>query len=414
MRVAYFSPLPPDRSGIADYSALLLPALSERIDVKVVRRGARRPPFRTDVALYQVGNNPEAHDWIVRALRRQSGVVVLHDFVLHHLVAGMTLGTGDRRAYLTALEREAGVLGRMLGHAVADGSIAPLWETKAEEFPLAHWVLDHAEGVIVHSRYVEERVRAVGYTGPVWRVPMPVPPPPPAHDPGLPRGAPLIGSLGHLNEAKRIPQLLEAFALLRHTRPEALLVLAGWTSPRLALDERLSRLGLERGRDVFVLDYVPEDRLWNLIRHCDVCVSLRSPTMGETSGMVVRMLAVGTPVVVSDVGWFSELPDEVAAKVPVDEWEVETIAAMLDLLAGDDDLRRRMGEAGRELARSHHAVGHVADLYVAALEEVAGRDDVELRVLRDVAQAAGEVGLTPDSAEIEILTKRLREVGFGA
>ncbi|MEX2102778.1 MAG: glycosyltransferase family 4 protein, partial [Gaiellaceae bacterium] len=327
MRVAYFSPLPPDRSGIADYSALLLPALSERIDVKVVRRGARRPPFRTDVALYQVGNNPEAHDWIVRALRRQSGVVVLHDFVLHHLVAGMTLGTGDRRAYLTALEREAGVLGRMLGHAVDDGSIAPLWETRAEEFPLAHWVLDYAEGVIVHSRYAEERVRDAGYAGPVYRVPMPVPPPPPPTDPGLPPGAPVIGSFGHLNEAKRIPQVLESFALLRKRRPDALLVLAGWTSPRLALDERLSRLGLERGREVLVLDYVDEARLWSLIRSCDVCVNLRSPTMGETSAMVVRMLAVGTPVVVSDVGWFSELPDAVAAKVPVDEWEVETIAA---------------------------------------------------------------------------------------
>ena len=42
VKVAYFSPLPPERSGIADYSALLLPALEKRIDVAVVRRGARR------------------------------------------------------------------------------------------------------------------------------------------------------------------------------------------------------------------------------------------------------------------------------------------------------------------------------------------------------------------------------------
>src|SRR5512133_52662 len=51
MRVAYYSPMPPSRSGIADYSALLLPALRRRIDVRVARR--RLPLLRrTDVALY--------------------------------------------------------------------------------------------------------------------------------------------------------------------------------------------------------------------------------------------------------------------------------------------------------------------------------------------------------------------------
>ena len=69
MRVAYFSPMPPEQSGIADYSALLLPALRERIDVEVVRRGRKRAPRGTDVALYHVGNNPDAHAWIVDALR---------------------------------------------------------------------------------------------------------------------------------------------------------------------------------------------------------------------------------------------------------------------------------------------------------------------------------------------------------
>src|SRR5213595_3577931 len=81
LRVAYFSPMPPERSGIADYSALLLPALRRRLDVGVVARGRKRPPRGTDICLYHVGNNPEAHGWIVEALRRTPGVVVLHDFV---------------------------------------------------------------------------------------------------------------------------------------------------------------------------------------------------------------------------------------------------------------------------------------------------------------------------------------------
>ena len=88
MRVAYYSPLPPSRSGVADYSALLLPALRARIDVVVASPGRFRRPPKADVALYHVGNDPEAHGWIAEALSRRPGVVVLHDFVLHHLVAG--------------------------------------------------------------------------------------------------------------------------------------------------------------------------------------------------------------------------------------------------------------------------------------------------------------------------------------
>ena len=65
MKVAYFSPMPPEASGIADYSALLLPALREHVEVEVVKRGAKRPPRDTDLAVYHIGNNPEAHGWIL-------------------------------------------------------------------------------------------------------------------------------------------------------------------------------------------------------------------------------------------------------------------------------------------------------------------------------------------------------------
>ena len=64
MRVAYFSPLPPSTSGIADYSALLVPALERLVDVEVVRPGRTRPVAGADVALYHVGNDPDAHAWI--------------------------------------------------------------------------------------------------------------------------------------------------------------------------------------------------------------------------------------------------------------------------------------------------------------------------------------------------------------
>lgn len=413
MKVAYLSPLPPEPSGVADYSALLLPALRERVRVEVVRRGWRRPPRDADVCLYHVGNNPDAHGWIVDALRRRPGVVVLHEFVLHHLVAGMTLGRGDGEGYRGAMARDHGVAGRLLAHGVIDGVVPPVWEDRPEDFPLASFVLDFATGLVVHSRYVERRAREAGYEGRIWRVPMPAwPSPALLPDRQLPTDRrPIVSCLGKLNATKRVPQLLEAFARLRARFPNALLVLAGETAPSFELGARLARLGLRPGEDVAHLDYVAETRLWSLIAESDVCVNLRWPTMGETSGAAIRVLSLGKPLVVSDVGWFSELPDAVAVKVPVDEWEVDTLAAALEVLAANSDLRATMGEAALAYARREHDLERAADLYLAALEEGAGGELIRTAVLSEIAEAAADVGIDPADAQVAEIAARAREVG---
>ena len=403
MRVAYYSPLVSSRSGIADYSALLLPALRERIDVVVAEPG-KRPP-EADVALYHVGNDPDAHGWIVDALKERPGLVVLHEYVLHHLIAGITIGRGDGRGYLEAMERELGVAGRLLGLGVLDNLLPLLWETQPERFPLAGTILDHAHGLVVHSRYVGERARAAGYEGRLWRIPHPAWP---MHDvePATDvSGAPLIGCFGFLNMNKRIPQLLEAFAALRTERPDARLLLVGAAGERFDVQRRLERLGLTEG--VHRLDYVPEARLWSLMAACDVLVNLRYPTMGETSGSVIRALSLGKPLVVSDVGWFSELPDEVVLKVPVDEHEVGVLTAALSVAA---DHGESLGAAARAYVRREHDLDRVANRYTSALEIAAGGDEVDRRVLMRVAEAAAEVGVT----DVSQVAARLREVGLGA
>jgi len=411
VKVAYYSPLPPTRSGIADYSALLLPALENRVDVIRIGRRRRLGPRDVDVRLYHVGNNPDAHGWIVDALRSKAGVVVLHDFVLHHLVAGLTVGRGNGHGYLDAMEREGGVVGRLLGHGVLDKRIPPLWESRPEDFHLAGEVLDLATGLIVHSRYVEGRARAAGYEGPIWRIPHPAWKVP-AVEPASIAGSPLIGSFGNVNASKRIPQLLEAFAALRRERPDARLLLVGAVSPGFDLDRRLQRLGLSE-EGIVREAYVEEDQLWSLMAACDVCVNLRAPTMGETSGSVIRQLSLGKPVVVSDVGWFAELPDSVALKVPVDAGETDALYAALELLARDEGARAAMSASALDLVGREHDLDRTAELYVAALEQAVGGEAVAHAVLDDVSRAAAEVGIDAGSPEAAELARRLAEVELG-
>jgi hypothetical protein len=114
-------------------------------------------------------------------------------------------------------------------------------------------------------------------------------------------------------------------------------------------------------------------------------------------------------LIVSDVDAFRELPDDVVLKVSPDEREVETLTVALLALAEDPARRESFSEAARAYAAREHELGHVADLYVAALEEAAGGPAVREALLREVAQRAAEVELDdPDR-----VAAALREVGLG-
>src|SRR5574337_650063 len=154
----------------------------------------------------------------------------------------MTIGRRDGHGYLDAMEREHGVVGRLLAHGVLDKRIPPLWESRPEDFPLPSFVLEHATAVIVHSQTVGASAREAGFGG--------------------------------VNASKRIPELLRAFARAREVQPRATLLLVGPTSPGFDLDRRLQRLGLDEAGLVRE-SWVDEPRLWALMAGADVCVNLR-------------------------------------------------------------------------------------------------------------------------------------------
>ena len=110
-------------------------------------------------------------------------------------------------------------------------------------------MLDAATSLIVHSEYVERLAREAGYDRPIRRVSMPAWPVPPIVPEPI-DGSPVFGCFGHVNESKRVPQILEAFAQLG---PDARLLLVGSWSPRLP--------EIELPSNVIRRDYVPEDEL---------------------------------------------------------------------------------------------------------------------------------------------------------
>lgn len=409
-RIACLTPLPPERTGIADYSSWLLKELAQHVEVhafapgrphpidgvRIVRPTPRalRKLGQYDAVMAQVGNSP-AHAWILDALPHCRATVVLHELVLHHLVAHMTLGRGDVDGYLAAMTREAGAVGRLLAHAVVDKIAPPLWDVAADRYPMTDSALRAARHVIVHSGFMSERIRQHWPDLPVTVIPHLCPRlaenPESRERPGA---GPVFGVFGFVTRQKRLPVVMAAFAHVRRELPSARLLVVG-SAPDEFDPRRLAATEGVPDEAVDVVGFAHGEEFDRLLASVDVGVGLRHPTLGETSGPVVRWLGLGIPVIVSTGGWYDELPDAAVRRIEPGRGEVTSLAGAMLLLAGDEEARGRMGAAARNYARDSLAVQVVADAYLRALLGPSGRRPIAEALLADVAGRLAEIAPEP-------------------
>ena len=334
--------MPPSKSGIADYSSAVLEPLHHLADVEVFSsKPVHFDPGGFDLCVYQVGNNVY-HDFVYEQSLSTPGVVVLHEANLHHLLAEITIKRGDWDSYLRELEFDGGAEAMKRAPQLRALQVGPDYE----RVPMIRRVLQSARGVIAHSRYVENCVRDNGFSGPVAVIPHGAWIPQAdrmayRHKLGVGPAVTLIGIFGFLKPYKRIAESLRAFRRLVRLQPECRLILAGEPHPDLQLAALISSLGLEE--HVRVLGFVPIDDFVRYVSAVDVVLNLRFPTVGESSGTLLRALGLGKSAIVSDIGSFSEYPDEVCLKVPVDATEEDVLFEYLNVLVSRPDLRDSLG-----------------------------------------------------------------------
>jgi glycosyltransferase involved in cell wall biosynthesis len=387
LRLDYVSPLPPVRSGIADYSTDLLPHLEARSDLRVVRLPeqpvapevvARYHPVPAAEAgaggrlpLYQMGNN-RYHEGVLRLARSRPGVLTLHDLVLHHQLLDMTLGRShDLGPYEDWLRQDHGWIGAAVARAKLWGAFGQL---PTFALPAHRTLLWRQRGVLVHNRWAAEQVRAEDPAIRVRAVPMAVPlPAPVAEEPrwelrrrlGIGDGEPVLGVYGFQTPMKRAAVVMRALAAPALARAHLLVV--GEVAPELDLPGLAAGLGVA-GR-VHLTGYVGFAELETAIAAADVCVNLRYPTAGETSASLLRILALGRPAVVSAYAQFAELPREVVLQVPLGDGEVEALAAVLGDLLRQPERLAAMGAAARDHVAREHDPGRAAEAILAACRE---------------------------------------------
>lgn len=380
-RLALVTPYPPDVSGIAEHSRALATKLAEAFAVDIVADSAesqleQAPPggrilstrgfpashdvCRYDRVIYAMGNS-HFHSVSLDALRRTGGDVLLHDAWLNGLYfwrsthGGVPLAAELQRMYGARLPAE-------LAHAE--------WITDADarrlDVRMLADVIDAADRIWVHSRTAADAVRRdagrAGLDAPDVRLlPFWFPEPAAGMTPPGPRLD--VVSLGIVSPGKGPRLLVEALAVLRASGSDARALFVGPIDAALRAELEGAAASLGVPEHVVFTGEVGAAEYQQRLEQASVAVQLRLTTSGEASLTVAEAMSHGIPCVVSDSGWFSELPDEAVVKVPVG-CRAQVIADAIASVAHGTARRRDVVAAARGYAAAHSAA-RVARLLVA-------------------------------------------------
>jgi glycosyltransferase involved in cell wall biosynthesis len=382
-------PLPPVRSGIADYARDLIPHIAAAFDVEVFvdDRHAELPspvamPVRPVSELrrrfrefrhivYQLGNNLH-HRFVLELARDIPGIVVLHDLVLHHLYEEIAGVDDEWERYGEALRESYGEIGDEVLRWKR-------WRLASERenfaLPLFESLAARSRGVLVHSGFAERAVRQRLPSVAVSRIAMGIPEERPLDRVGarsrlgLPPERIVVGAFGFITPIKRLDVVAAALRAVWRAFPELRLVLVGEASPGARLDEIFTPAEFAEGR-VLHLGYVRASEYRDWMAATDVAVNLRYPSAGETSASLLRLLADGKCTLVSAYRQFLEIPPEAAVRVPLGHDEEATLVRELTLLAGDSERRQRIGEAARAFVGAEHSMSRAARDFREAVQGI--------------------------------------------
>ena len=403
MRVAWCTPLAPESAIGGRYSrpvVAALGALGAEVDLwfpstsapaahgtgtatahtppRVLDGSAHDELSTYDLVVFNIGNHAGNHAAILRAAQAVSGVVVLHDLVLHHLHHGMAGEDPGRYAWLV---QEYG------GGSAPAGAPLPLRDEEAARHPLFEPALVKAHGVVVHSRSARTAVRS-RFLGPVLvaHLPYDAPRAPGARPAAASRTTVTAITVGHVNANKKVETVLQAIGRHPRLRERLEYVVCGPVEPEQ--ERRLLDLAAVQDVHLRLLGAVDDDGLHRALLAADLSINLRHPVYETGSASLVEAMLYALPTVVPAAGAYADVPESCGIQVPAG-CPVDAVGLALLRLVDEPALRQDMGRR----ARAHALETHDARRYAAELLDLAGRRGEEVPARELVAALAGGMRL---------------------
>lgn len=298
-----------------------------------------------DCLVYQIGDNYEFHEGGVAWLHKAPGIVCLHDFFLGHLFWGWAQQRRDEAHH---------ILTQWYGRRIATdyfnvSDSTTFINSTRETAPLTEWISSMATGVITHSNWGCKRVMAA-CAGPVFVTPL-------AYDaPGAVDAQPVhndnrklrLLTIGHVNPNKRVESCIKAIASNASLRKNVSYRLVGAILPDV--ERKLTEMAAKAGVELIISNEVDDAALSEAIREADVISCLRWPSLEAASASAIEAMLYGKATIVTNTGFYSELPDQYVLKVSP-EREIEDLKKILLSLRGSPSSAIDIGKQAQTWAQ---------------------------------------------------------------
>ncbi len=400
MKVNWFSPLLEEKSEVARYSVDVITELKHKLDLTVycVEEAAGDERCTQNLAvkslpitdthshsinLYHIGNNA-LHGVIAQLSKQKPGVTVLHDCCLQDLAFSCHANTEDEFEWKQEMRRHYGDDGEDAAERYSQDSIS--WADLVEGYPLFQPFIANSLGVIVHSDYALNIIKN-GYCGEVVKLNLPYRPSDPFVNPKPLKATSSIFTIvfcGHAGVNRRLHKFIEAWGLIGC--PERYRLDLYGHFPAKSIGE-LERLAEEKGlkSQIYFKGYVSDAELDRALREADLAVNLRNPTMGEASASLLRYWDYRLATIVSDIGWYSECPENTVFKVPVDD-EVRSIARILGLVLDNPHILHSVGDKGYNHLKRYHQLNDYVDGMVSFLHRIKERCFIDSIITHNIVK----------------------------
>lgn len=392
MKIAMFSPLPPKETGIALYTKNLATSLKKHIAIDLFDHSnphkelmgigifdfVKEPALLADLYQYHlkvfhIGNNSEFHLAIYHTLLQKSGVVILHDAVIYYLIAGQ-----DYYSFLRDFSISYGFERIKEAHDIFTSTRGNLMSYRQpQKYPLLKAVLNKAEAVIVHSVTARNIILSYGYTKNVYVIPFLI------YDDVIAQSNQIkkeykyshlkakdseliLSILGFIGLTKRIPSVLAALSKIKN-QINFKLVIAG-----MGLDDNIKNLIREFDLQdrIITTGYIDSNQdFFQVMNISDIIINLRYPSMGETSSIVIQGMFLEKSCIVTNYGWFSELPDDGVFKISYDHTEIDALATAI-LSLSNETTRKIMGQRAKRFILENCHPDQVAKKYVEVFSDI--------------------------------------------
>jgi glycosyltransferase involved in cell wall biosynthesis/ubiquinone/menaquinone biosynthesis C-methylase UbiE len=414
-QLALFSPLPPLKSGISNYTEDLIPSLSQHFNIDLVHDDDYLPDIglnnklvshdrfennlktsKWESIIYQIGNS-SYHCYMYSNLMKYSGITVLHDYYLGGLINYLDNHRPELRITLKEeLEHSYGVeKGKNILDKLQKGLLNTHEKLPESGIYLNRRIFTRSLGVILHNqsayqRAINEFSRDNEH---IACIPLVVPTIARSQhkledirlELGIPVDSFVISTFGFISSTKRPLSILLAFKKYLSKNPSGYLIFVGGTDYLGSIDIEGEIQKLELQSRVKVTNYVTMSEYYHYIEISDICLNLRFPSNGESSASLLKVLSFGKPTIVTDIDSFSDFPDNVVFKIPqpTQSDEVEEIYKASIELTENSEHRSFLSHNALEYIEREHSPERCARLYAEFFEQVRSSPQTKINMLAD-------------------------------